>query len=460
MRTRGPTGQHLDHRGPDDRGGRGEQHFDPGEPGTSSTGPDIPMCGNGVPELGEQCDDGNALEGDGCNPDCRPSGTQLFSFTSGLDGPDQAETVMLTADGDLIVGGITGDNPDRDGFVARYRPDGVEVWRHILQGDADRVDAVWAVAPSPSGNVRALGQIINDPGGKKKVTPREDYWLSEFDVENGITQWSFVEGGGPPATERGYAMVVLPDGDMVVAGRVGSPSNSDFGVVRFSVAETGKKQFELSTVWEQAFDGGLGLRDFAEAVAYDETGRLVVGGTMEYEEADLDRHLRVLDVDGEGLEPPCEDLGGDDDLAADDRIFAVAVGPSGEVVAAGRATRETEEGTDAWLGYYPPGSCKLQWVETEPGPGQDADAFTTVAIDELGNIVAGGYLNLGNTEDAWLAKYDPTGEQLWAIEPIDGTGNGADRIEAVVIGPGREITVAGRLTRPGDDDFWIARYTP
>lgn len=433
--------------------------------GSSTTGPTPPECGNGAIELGELCDDGNDREADGCNPDCRPSGMLLLNFSSSLEGDDQAEAAMLTPDGDIVVAGMFGPSGARDGFVTRFRPDGATVWTRTMAGSAGRSDAIWALAPSPTGNVRALGQIVNavEPTKKmmkKEVTPREDFWLTEFDATTGDTQWSFVVGDEPPASERGYAMVSLPSGDMVVAARVGAPSNSDFGVIRFAVADEGKSGMVISTVWSQTFDGGESLRDFAEAVAYDPAGRVVVGGTMEYEPADLDRHLRALDLDGNAFEPPCEDLGGDDDLAADDRIFAVAVGPSGEVVAAGRATRETEESTDAWLGYYPPGSCALQWVETEPGPGQDADAFTSVAIDDLGNIVAAGYLNSGNTEDAWLAKYDTTGEQLWAVEPVDGSGNGDDRIEAVVLGPGREITVAGRMTRPGEDDTWVARYTP
>lgn len=432
---------------------------------SSSSGPSQPQCGNGEIELGELCDDGNDREADGCNPDCRPSGVLLFNFSSDLEGDDQAEAAMLTDDGDIVVAGLFGESGNRDGYVTRFRPDGTPVWTRTLAGSANRNDAVWALAPSPTGGVRALGQIVNVvPPTKKKmkeeVTPREDFWLTEFDALTGDTQWSFVVGEEAPASERGYGMVTLPEGDIVIAARVGDPSNSDFGVIRFAVVDEGKGSMAIETVWAQAFDGGQDLRDFANAVAFDSSGRLVVGGTMEYEAADLDRHLRALDLDGNALEPPCQDLGGDDDLAADDRIFAVAVGPSGEVAAVGRATRETEESTDAWLGYYPPGSCALEWVETEPGPGQDADAFTTVAIDELGNVVAAGFLNAGNTEDAWLAKYDSTGEQLWAIEPVDGSGNGNDRIEAVIIGPGREITVAGRMTRPGEDDTWVARYTP
>lgn len=436
-----------------------------GEASSSSTGPTPPECGNGVVELGELCDDGNDREADGCNPDCRPSGVLLFNFSSDLEGDDQAEAAMLTDDGDIVVAGQFGASGAHDGFVTRFRPDGAPVWTRTMAGSANRADAVWALSPSPDGGIRALGQVVNEvrPTMKKmmkEVTPREDFWLTEFDAATGDTLWSFDVGEEPPASERGYDMITLPEGDIVIAARVGDPSNSDFGIIRFSVVDDSKNGMTLNTVWAQTFDGGQNLRDFANAIAYDPAGRIVAGGTMEYQAADLDRHLRAIDLDGNPLVPPCEDLGGDDDLAADDRIFAVAVGPTGEVVAAGRATRETEESTDAWLGFYPPGSCALAWAETEPGPGQDADAFTTVAIDDLGNIVAGGFLNSGNTEDAWLAKYDTTGEQLWAIEPIDGSGNGNDRIEAVVIGPGREITVAGRMTRPGEDDTWVARYTP
>ena len=30
-----------------------------------------PVCGNGVFEQGEECDDGNTVRGDGCNSNCK-----------------------------------------------------------------------------------------------------------------------------------------------------------------------------------------------------------------------------------------------------------------------------------------------------------------------------------------------------------------------------------------------------
>lgn len=36
--------------------------------------PKAPLCGNGIVEEGEECDDGNQVEGDGCSKDCREGG--------------------------------------------------------------------------------------------------------------------------------------------------------------------------------------------------------------------------------------------------------------------------------------------------------------------------------------------------------------------------------------------------
>ena len=31
----------------------------------------VGLCGNGTLDTGEECDDGNVVDGDGCNSDCR-----------------------------------------------------------------------------------------------------------------------------------------------------------------------------------------------------------------------------------------------------------------------------------------------------------------------------------------------------------------------------------------------------
>jgi cysteine-rich repeat protein len=44
------------------------------------------VCGNGVHEFGEECDDGNLTEGDGCDPDCMIGSCNGTSFESTFEG--------------------------------------------------------------------------------------------------------------------------------------------------------------------------------------------------------------------------------------------------------------------------------------------------------------------------------------------------------------------------------------
>jgi cysteine-rich repeat protein len=60
----------------------------------NSTDTDCPsLCGNGVVETGEACDDGNSTNGDGCDPTCQWTGTMttisgVAGSSSYADGPD------------------------------------------------------------------------------------------------------------------------------------------------------------------------------------------------------------------------------------------------------------------------------------------------------------------------------------------------------------------------------------
>jgi cysteine-rich repeat protein len=44
--------------------------FDPNATTTTTTTTTVPACGDGVVQAGEECDDGNAVDGDGCRPSC------------------------------------------------------------------------------------------------------------------------------------------------------------------------------------------------------------------------------------------------------------------------------------------------------------------------------------------------------------------------------------------------------
>ncbi len=56
---------------------------------------DVPECGNGIQEGGEECDDGNTVSTDGCDNDCRLGGQCCFPGGECLDHTDEALCVSV-----------------------------------------------------------------------------------------------------------------------------------------------------------------------------------------------------------------------------------------------------------------------------------------------------------------------------------------------------------------------------
>ena len=66
-----------------------------GSSGESEGSTGAPACGDGQLGADEVCDDGNPVDGDGCNVDCQPSGRLLWSdsYAGGSVLPDEALVV-------------------------------------------------------------------------------------------------------------------------------------------------------------------------------------------------------------------------------------------------------------------------------------------------------------------------------------------------------------------------------
>ena len=74
---------------------------------SEGSGPVEDDCGNGLLEAGEVCDDGNEVDADGCNRDCRQSGQMVFElvFDTSALGPEQINDIDHASDGTYVLGG-------------------------------------------------------------------------------------------------------------------------------------------------------------------------------------------------------------------------------------------------------------------------------------------------------------------------------------------------------------------
>ncbi|MBZ5709553.1 PQQ-binding-like beta-propeller repeat protein [Nannocystis pusilla] len=94
---------------------------------SASSGESEPgVCGDGVVDAGERCDDGNDEANDGCDGACQRSGRVVWSIE--LAGIDAVADLDLDPAGRILVNGWGGDTA----HLLAFAPDGTELWRRTI----------------------------------------------------------------------------------------------------------------------------------------------------------------------------------------------------------------------------------------------------------------------------------------------------------------------------------------
>lgn len=120
-----------------------------------------PVCGNGLVEEGEACDDGNLVAGDGCSATCRPSGEILFDAIYD-DQPCAGTRVAIAADDSIRLLGACEDDEER---ILAYDGSGQSLW------EAPTIESPNAIAVADTGALAVggsttLGGVLLSPSGR------------------------------------------------------------------------------------------------------------------------------------------------------------------------------------------------------------------------------------------------------------------------------------------------------
>src|SRR5207237_149459 len=139
----------------------------------SVLGKKVSICGNGVLDHGEQCDDGNTVAGDCCSPTCQfePLGSPCTAATvctnnacNGTaattgDSCSGGKCMGFTRDAKLTL--IAGENPSLAGFPAAgdARTDGTSVRVSLINMDPARFPAGCAGAAITVGGISGTATV-------------------------------------------------------------------------------------------------------------------------------------------------------------------------------------------------------------------------------------------------------------------------------------------------------------
>ena len=262
-----------------------------------------PHCGDGIPQAEEVCDDGNDVHSDGCNPDCIVSGTVLWQIP--VTPSIQVDAVVIDDEDTLFVAG-TDYQPERGGndpilWLGSYQADGSEVWTQTWQS---------------VGGGLALGHelTVRDEEllviGSHKLGGADDFDL--------LAQTYSMDGDPIDSFESpgwyGFGVALDQAGDAYI---VGTTNASDLRIGKFAPDGTPS--------WTDDVDGS-GESDYGWSVAVGGETVFAVG-TLELQSNDDVGVVRSYDLDGALQWTHQLDADGET------RLYDVAVDTEGDVVA-------------------------------------------------------------------------------------------------------------------------------
>jgi uncharacterized delta-60 repeat protein len=216
-----------------------------------------------------------------------PDGALDGSFGTGgkvltdLGGIDQATAVVVQPDGKVVAAGWSAQPYQGGGANHQFA-----LVRYNFDGSLDSTFGIGGVVLDELGGADLASSLVLQADGKLVVAGRAVYVPGEGDASLALARYNSdgsLDGtfgqGGTVLTPHGLydqanALVLQPDGKLVVAGRVSTGGDDDFALLRY----------EANGVPDESFGpGGLQLTDFsasdtANALLLLPDGRLVAGG--------------------------------------------------------------------------------------------------------------------------------------------------------------------------------------
>jgi uncharacterized delta-60 repeat protein len=344
---------------------------------------------------------------------------------------EKAQAVALQPDGKIVAGGWVGDSQVTSDFaVARYNPDGsldasFDGDGKVVTALGERTDIIYDLIVQPDGKTVAVGVTFNGPKTRRFAIVRykSDGALdASFDGDGIITL-----NIGTSLMDTAYAVLVQPDGKIVVAGSVlmvvasgnSRVNQNDFGLVRLNT--DGSLDNGFGDEGKVITDFGNGV-DVAYALALQPDGKIVVAGVAT-NGTDQDFALARYHTDG------TLDVGfgkggkaRTDFFDEDDLISALAIQPDGRIVAAGYATKAAA--VDFALARY---TADGSLDNSFSGNGKVTidisgnDIARGVELQPDGKIVVVVYANHGTSPEFSFARLNPDGK-------VDGTFNGSGKV--------------------------------
>jgi hypothetical protein len=208
------------------------------------------------------------------------------------------------------------------------------------------------------------------------------------------------------------------------------------GLLSIGLAPVRPVSAQVQQAWVARYNGPINLSAVASAMAIDGAGNVYVTGSLSGTNGASDYLTVKYDANGNQLWPasyvgPSNLVNFASALAIDGGGNVYITGISGGAIA---TVKYDSGGQQLWAARYQGSEVSLEApTALAVDSGGDVYVSTTVALGNVGDYLAGDYLTI---------KYDPGGNELWAVR-YDGPGHLLDHANAMAVDGAGNVYVTG-----------------
>jgi len=327
---------------------------------------------------------------------------------SDLGAGEQGASVAIQDDGRIIVAGVSGIPGvffGQDFLIARFNRDG-SLDSTFGSGGKTITDFFGSWDEVNGIAVQRDGKIVAAGFARSSVAPISYVALARYDSDGNLDR-SFGSGGkvltlAPGGVfSIGNAVIVQPDGRIVVAGRSDFVANDDsfvdFALWRYDPNGTLDGSFGTGGFVRTDFFGGF---DFATSLVLQPDGKLVAGGLEDHDDTGWNYALARYNPNG-SLDTTFGSVGrvSTDFFGFSDFGRALAMQSDGKLVMAGGIQLADERFSFGLARYNPNGSLDSSFGSGGKVTASSLGDFignSAVTIQPTGKIVTAGDASLGS----------------------------------------------------------------
>jgi hypothetical protein len=297
-----------------------------------------------------------------------------------------------------------------------------------------------------------------------------DPWLAKYD-RDGHQLW--IEQLCTDSDDYALGLATSPQGFLYLAGITSGGGTGDEGELDCITAWVAKYTLQGKLIWLKRL-GSQG-DSYAHGIVSDSQGNVLLTGYTSgrlqpnhHKKGDYDAWVAKYDPEGNLVW--LEQFGS----ASSDYARGIAIDSQNFIYLAGytsgliEATITQPGECDAWVAKYDPNGQQL-WIKQFGSSDHEVATGIAVGHDDAiyltgytSGVIQGGGGQLGET-DAWLVKYNSAGEQLWIVQlgSVDADyayGIATDMKGGIYLTGATAGALEGGGGQVGGNDAWVAKY--